>query len=141
MADLTVEFCGETFRLTDSGVALAPLIAFARVAKRGVDSSDMDGLIALGDLVDVLLIDEDEAARFARVATKHRADGDAYMKVVQDAIGALAARPTQRPSGSSDGSPTASTPSADGSSSPAAPPSDPLAGRPDLMLIRQQASA
>lgn len=130
-----VEFCGERFALTDGTVALAPLIKLARAAQRGADTSDAAGLIALGDLVEALLA-EHEVDRFDQHATRQRADGDAYMRFVEAAIGALSERPTARPSSSSGGPSTTTGSSAAGSSSPA---TDPLAARPDLQLIRRQA--
>ena len=134
MSELT--FSGETFRLADK-VGLMPLMRFAHVSRRGVDSNDMEGLAAIYDLLKQCLADE-EWDRFEDHATDVRADGDDLLAVVSQAIEAIAARPTSEPSDSSDGPTHTSGSSADGSSSPV------IArlverGRPDLAVIVDQA--
>lgn len=122
-------FMGEQFRMADR-IGLMPLMKFAMAAKNGLDSDDMEGLAALytliRDCVDTTCpqrpvmedgqpkVDEhgqpvtedagpSEWDRFEAHATTMKADGDDFMKVVQDVIEALTARPTQRPAGSSAG--------------------------------------
>lgn len=96
-----VEFFGERYPVADK-IGLMPLMRFARVAEAGVDSGDMAGLAAMYDLLEQCIADESWPA-FQRAATRNRADGDDLMRVVKDAIEAIAARPTGRPSDSSDG--------------------------------------
>ena len=134
MSDL--DFAGETFRLADK-IGLMPLMRFAHVSRRGVDSNDMEGLAAIYDLLKQCLADE-EWARFEDHATAVRADGDDLLGVVSQAIEAIAERPTKEPSDSSDGPTRMSGSSTDGSSSPVI---DRLVerGRPDLALFVDQA--
>lgn len=135
MSDLT--FHGEGFRLADR-IGLMPLMRFAHVARKGVDSNDMEGLAAIYDMLQVVFADDDEWVRFEELATRVRADGDELMGVVKDAMQVISERPTSEPSDSSDGPPITSGSSAGGSSSPVI---DRLqeSGRPDLALIVDQA--
>jgi hypothetical protein len=125
----TVEFFGEQFRIADR-IGLMPMMRFAKAAKAGVDSNDLDGLAAMYDLLEQCLAD-DEWARFERHADRHRADGDELMEVVSKVFEVLSERPTRRPSDSSDGPSTTSPSSTDASSSRALRQLD---GRPDLQI-------
>jgi hypothetical protein len=138
MSDETVEFHGETYRIADQ-IGLMPLMRFAKVAQDGVDASDMDGLVAMYDLMEQCLVDEDWA-RFTVAATKHRADGEELMGVVRQAIEAMAERPTQRPSDSSDGQPSTSGSSTGDSSSLVVRRLE-RQGRPDLALLVRRTEA
>lgn len=134
MSDLTFE--GETFQLADK-IGLMPLMRFAHVSRRGVDSNDMEGLAAIYDLLKQCIADEDWD-RFEDVATRTRADGDDLLSVVSQAIEAISERPTREPSVSSAGQPSTSGSSTDGSSSPVIARLEGQ-GRPDLALIVEQA--
>lgn len=130
-----VEFAGQQFALADR-IGLMPLLRFAHLARAGIDSGDMEGLDAMYTLLRQSFTDEAWVA-FVDVAERERADGEELMVVIRDAIRAMSARPTGRPSDSSDGSQNTSASSADGSSSPVI---DRLMnrGRPDLALIVTQ---
>jgi hypothetical protein len=125
----TVEFYGEQFRIADR-IGLMPMMRFAKAAKSGVDSNDLDGLAAMYDLLEQCLAD-DEWPRFEKHADRHRADGDELMEIVSKVFEVLSERPTQRPSDSSDGPSTTTSSSTAGSSSRALRQLD---GRPDLQV-------
>lgn len=94
-------FQGESFEVA-AKLGLMPLLAFAHVAKQGVDANDMKGLVAIYDLLRNVLAD-DEWDRFTELATATRADGDELMEVVSQAIELISSRPTGRSSDSSAG--------------------------------------
>lgn len=127
---------GESFRVAERGVPLMALMRFAQVAKRGADSNDMDGLAAIRDLLDAVIHSED-LPRFDRVADENEAGGDDLLAVAMECIKVIAARPTSRPSDSSDGSSTTNGSSAAGSSSPVTVLE--RKGRPDLALLVSRA--
>lgn len=102
-----ISFAGEEFHVAER-IGLMPLMRFAHLASAGVDSEDMEALAAMYDLLEQCVANG-EWQRFQRAATRTRADGEALMKVVQDAIAVLSERPTGRPSDSSDG-PTTTRP-------------------------------
>lgn len=129
-----VEFFGERFTIADR-IGLMPLMRFAKVAQAGVDSADLAGLAAMYDLLEQCLA-EDEWRRFQVCADKNRADGEQLMGVVAEVMGKLSARPTSRPSGSSDG-PSIIEPRSEAGSSSAV--MDRLSGRPDLQLMVMRA--
>jgi hypothetical protein len=132
-----IEFAGERFQLAGK-VGLMPLMKFAHVASRGVDTDDMEGLAAMYDLLQSVIADE-EWARFERKAIESRADGDELFGTVKAAISALTARPTEGPSDSSDGPQTESTSSLDDSSSRVVRRME-MIGRPSLAVAVLQAS-
>jgi hypothetical protein len=131
-----VEFCGERFRMAER-VGLMPMMRFAKVAKAGVDSDDLDGLAAMYDLLEQCIAD-DEWARFQAHADKSRADGDELMTVVKKVFEVLSERPTRRPSDSSVGPRTTEPSSTDGFFSQVIAREE-AAGRPDRALILVQA--
>ncbi len=131
-----VEFLGERFR-TAERIGLMPMMRFAKVAKAGVDSNDLDGLAAMYDLLEQCIAD-DEWGRFQAHADRKRADGDELMKVVAEVFEVLSARPTSRPSDSSAGPSTTAPNSTDASSSRVIAELE-ANGRPDLALIVTQA--
>lgn len=131
-----VEFAGERFTIADR-IGLMPLMRFAKVAQRGVDSNELEGLTAMYDLLEQCIADQDWQ-RFQAHADKVRADGDQLMAVVKDVMEALSRRPTSRPSDSSDGPSTASTSSAVDSSSQVIARLE-REGRPSLALMVQRA--
>lgn len=115
--DGKIEFMGGHFGLADK-IGLMPLLQFANAAKRGIDSTDMDGMAALYAVirdcfdqrrpqkeVDGALVDDgpSEWDRFERHAIEQKADGDDLMPVVQKCIEAISARPTRPPGDSSAG--------------------------------------
>jgi hypothetical protein len=76
---------------------------FARSARAGADSDDMEGLATLVETVASLVIPEDET-RFLDTASKHRVDAPLLMRIITAVLEAQSARPTVSPSDSSDGS-------------------------------------
>lgn len=106
---------GASFRLSDDEIGIVPLIMLARAGKRGADSNDMDGLVAIYDVLHDC-IHEDDFDAFMRHATATKASGDELMEVMGKAIAVVAARPTRPPGGSSAGRATTSA-SLKGSSS------------------------
>ena len=131
-----VEFKGEQFTISER-VGLMPLMRFAKVAKSGVDANELDGLVAMYDLLEQCF-PEQEWQRFQDHAAKTRADGDELMGLVGRVFEVLSERPTQRPSVSSDGSSPTNVNSADGSSSQAVLLRE-QQGRPDLALVHRVA--
>lgn len=131
-----ITFAGEEFEVADK-IGLMPLMRFAHLARAGVDADDMEGLDAMYSLLRQCLTD-DAWLRFEDAATRSRADGDELMAVVKEAIAVMTARPTGRPSDSSDGPQIMSENSADDSSSQVIARLE-RQGRPDLALMVTQA--
>jgi hypothetical protein len=102
----TVEFMGEKYRISDR-IGLAPLIKFAMSATSGATTDDLDGLAAIGQMLNDCL-DPAEHDRFWADATAKKAEGDDLLPVVTQTIELLNARPTRRPSDSSAGPATTS---------------------------------
>jgi hypothetical protein len=120
--DDKVEFMGERFRVAES-VGLMPLLKFAHVSAKGVDSGDMEGLAALYSMIrgcidhkrpqreevddqgNVSYVDAgpSEWDRFERHAIDNDAEDTDLMPVVQRAMEVISARPTKRRTGSSPG--------------------------------------
>lgn len=113
-----VEFLGEHYRIAEK-VGLMPLMRFAMTAKAGANADDMEGLAAMYALIRDC-IDPSEWERFENDAIMKKAEAEELLKVVQDVIQALSARPTQRPADSSAGPQTTSANSKEPSSSPGA---------------------
>jgi hypothetical protein len=134
----TVEFAGERFGIADR-VGLMAMMRFAKVAKSGVDSNELDGLAAMYDLLEQCIAD-DEWERFQAHADKVRADGDELMTVVNNVFGVLSERPTRRPSDSSAGPSTTKANSTGDSSSRVIARLEEQ-GRPDLALVVSRAQA
>ena len=97
-------FLGGQFEIADR-IGLMPLMRFAKIAKSGADSADMDSLAAMYDLVEQCL-DPADWERFCDHATAQRADDEQIMAFVGDVIKVLTERPIGRRSGSSPGAPT-----------------------------------
>lgn len=125
---LTVPFCGEEFQLSDS-IGLMPLLKFAKVTKSGLDSSDLEGMVAIYDMLEQCFVPE-EWDRFQDVATKKRASAEALLAVIRKAGEVISSHPTGQPSDSSDGPQTTSTSSAAGFAE--AESLEP--GRPDMAM-------
>ena len=141
MADApTLTFAGESFAVADK-IGWMPLMRFARLAKDGVDTDEMEGLAAIYDLLRDCILEQDWA-RFEAHATKVRA-GEELLQVVSQAVALITARPTSQPSDSSGGPPTTSGSSADGSGSPVTSLVERLEreGRPSIAYMVQQAQA
>ena len=101
-----VTFLDAEYRIAHK-VGLMPLMRFAVTAKQGADADDMEGLAAMYTLIRDC-IDPADWPRFEQDAIDKKAEAEDLLKVVQDVIGALTARPTQRPAGSSAGPQTTS---------------------------------
>ena len=109
-----VEAMGHRYEVADK-IGLGPLIKFRMLAKQGVMSDDFEAL----DVMTALLAQaftEEAWGRFQEDMLVHRLDQDDIFAVVKSAIQLIAARPTMRPSVSSDG-PATTTASSTGSSS------------------------
>lgn len=165
----TIEFKGAEFAVADK-VGLMPLLRFAHAAKSGLDSADMEGMAALYDMLRQCIADKavyvlnggelDRAAynelppeaveqvvtyggwdEFEEHATTSRADDADLMDIVQRAMALLSARPTSRPSASSDGSQSTAPTSAEDSSSLAVVRQMKSEGRPDRAMAVLAAQA
>ncbi|WBB94180.1 hypothetical protein [Verrucosispora sp. WMMC514] len=112
-----VEFLGDQYRIASS-VGLMPLMKFAMTAKQGANADDMEGLAAMYSLIKDC-IDPAEWGRFEQDAIDKKAEAEDLLKVVQDVIQTLSARPTQRPADSSAGPQTTSDSSKETLPSPA----------------------
>lgn len=121
-----VDFCGEKFLLTDPGHYV--MQDMLELAESGTDSEDAAAFRAITSFI-AACMDEDDYARWEAVARKNRSTGEAMIRLVMEG---LTARPTERPSGSSDG-PTATAVNSTGDSSSRAAAR--LSGRPDLQLM------
>lgn len=132
-----VEFLGREFTVAEK-VGLMPLLRFAKAAKAGVDSADMDGMAAMYDLLRQCIADEEWAA-FEAHADDQRASDEDLLGLVQRAMAVLAERPTRRPSDSSAGPQTTTVSSEDALSSRVVARLEGQ-GRPDLALIVDQAA-
>lgn len=96
-----VELCGRGFTVAPK-LGLMPLLKFAHTASKGGDSGDMDSMAAMYELLRSV-INDDEWASFEQHAMDVRAGDDDLLGAVQGAISIMTARPTSRPSVSSDG--------------------------------------
>jgi hypothetical protein len=119
-----------------------PVMRFAVLAKAGVDIDDMEGLVAVYDLLRQCITDEDWS-RFEAHASRVRADQDELIQMAKDALTLITARPTRQPSDSSAGQPSMSGPSADGSGSQVTSLIERLEaqGRPSIAYMVEQAQA
>lgn len=126
---------GETFKTVRPGTWA--LMEFAKVATSDVDSSDMQGLAAMHDLIESC-IHPDEMSRFARTCKQARAGHEEILSIVQEVVAQTAQRPTSQPSDSSAGLPTTSASSAAAYSSPAVSLME-HKRRGDLALLHKQA--
>jgi hypothetical protein len=134
----SVEFLGERFQIAEQVSTLA-LMRFAKVASAGVDANDMDGLAAMYDLLEQC-IDPTQWHAFQAHADRKRAQADDLLELVREVMPRIAARPTGRPSDSSDGPSAPSEPSVGDSSSRVIARLE-RQGRPDLALMVDQARA
>ena len=155
--DNSIEFLGERFRLAES-IGLMPLLAFAAASKKGLDSSDMDGLAAMYAMIrDCLdqtrtpamdpntgepLVDSDgspqydgpsEWMRFEQHCYDTKADGEDLMGFISQAISVVSARPRKPRPTSSDGS----RPTLQKSKVVSSPPVSRWPGAEDLTDVRE----
>jgi hypothetical protein len=96
--DGKIEFMGELFTLP-AHISFMPMLLFAKAAKSGLNTGDMDGLAALYDMIHGCL-EPDDGERFDRVALEKRASDAELMDMVTRIMEAVNARPTGPPSGS-----------------------------------------
>lgn len=134
----TVEFLGEEFAVAERVSALA-FMRFAKLARAGVDADDIEGQAAMHDMLEQCIAPSDWY-RFQTLADRERADGAQLLDLIQRVFAVLAARPTERPSSSSDGPQIIEPNFTEDSSSPATGPDRVIAkfndqGRPDLALL------
>jgi hypothetical protein len=120
--DRKVSLLGVQFKLAGK-VGVAPMILLAVAGKKGIDSADAEGVVALHDLISDCIA-EDEYDRFWAHAVKSKADMDDLQQFIKDAMEALSARPTGSPSGSSAGRRRTSANSKGSSPATATPPDD-----------------
>jgi hypothetical protein len=92
-----VTFMGQEFRMAEK-IGLMPLLHLAVASKKGVDASDMDGLVAMYEVLRDC-IEESEWVKFETHAVDTKADADDLQKVVADVIEVVSARPTKSPNG------------------------------------------
>lgn len=102
-----VTLLGRPFKVADK-VGLMPLLRFAHMAGQGLAADDMEALGAMYDLLRGVIADDDWGA-FQSHASMMRADQDDLLEAVREAIEMMTARPTVRPSDSSDGPPATGT--------------------------------
>jgi hypothetical protein len=132
-----IEFLGRGFTVA-AKVGLMPLLRFAKAAKSGLDSSDVDGMAAMYDLLQQCIVDE-EWAVFEQHATTQRADDEDLMDFIKRVMAVLSQRhPTKRPSDSSTG-PQSVRPSYGDALSSRVTSRLEQQGRPDLALIVTEA--
>lgn len=98
----TVECMGEHYQVADR-VGLMPLMKFAHAASKGIDSTDMDGLNAIYEMLRDC-IHEDDWGRFQDDMVTKKGFVDELLPVVQQAIQVITSRPTTGPSDSSTSS-------------------------------------
>lgn len=117
-----IEFMGNQYRMAES-IGMMPMLKFAHVSSRGVDSNDLEGMAALYSMIRDC-IDPDEWARFEQDAIDKKADGDDLLAVVSKVIETVSARPTRPPKGSPNGRRSTSANSKASSPLPAMRPGD-----------------
>lgn len=127
-----ISFHGEAFPVPERINALA-YMRYAEASVRGVDSDDMEGLAVMYVLLKSCFTEQDWH-RFEALCLQHNSTHAELLEVVKQIFEAVAARPTQRPSDSSDGPASTSPSSAEDSSSQVI--EDLVSqGRPDLALV------
>lgn len=129
MADIKVK--GDTFEVPEFVAPLA-FMRYSEAAVRGVDSSDAEGMAAMYVLLKACFVAQDWD-RFEKLAISERLSHADLLDVVQQCFTAVAERPTERPSDSSDGPADTAPRSEVDSSSPVVSRME-SRGRPDLAL-------
>jgi hypothetical protein len=130
------EFFGETFETPDR-FNMRLFTRFGSLAKRGVDSEDIEGVAMIDALIDQCLRPED-VDRFDELCNRERPDFEELMGFVMEVVAEVTNRPTKRPSDSSDG-PTPTTVSSTGDSSSRVIARLEQQERPDLALLVSKA--
>lgn len=102
----TFDLQGETFTVAED-VNIVALGRFAKAARAGGNTDDMEGLASLIETVGSLVVPEDET-RFLDTASKHRVDAELLLKIVQAVLSAESGHPTEQPSDFVAGSVTTS---------------------------------
>lgn len=133
----SLPFLGEQFQVAEQ-VGLMPVLRFAKAAKSGLDSDNLDGLAAIYDLIEQCL-DPAEWQRFEKHCDVQRAGAEDMLAFVAKVVELVSNRPTERPSNSSDGPTTTSENSTDDSSTRVIRRLESM-GRPDLAVIAIQAA-
>ena len=124
-----VPFLGDTFTPRDQ-LNSRRLGKFAQLANKG-DMPEMVAMAAINDLIDGVLRPED-MDRFDALCDLHNPDYEALAAFIADVLETMTARPTSRPSVSSDGPTITAAKSTDDSFSRAV---EVTRGRPDLQLM------
>jgi hypothetical protein len=112
-----IEDAGARFRVA-AEVGFWPLAEFAKIAHQGVDSEQMEGIVAIFDLARDL-IDERDFRRFGEHVSIRKYKGDKVLALVSEAMGVVTATPSESPSASPGGAASIS-PSSNGISTPRA---------------------
>ena len=99
MAKITL--LGEQFEVADR-VGLMALLRFAHLAKKGMNTADMEAFSVIYEVLRSVIADE-EWERFEEHATLKRADTQELLGCVKEAIALVTARPTKQPTDYSDG--------------------------------------
>lgn len=126
--DNSIEFLGRRFRLAER-IGLMPMLAFAAASKKGLDSSDMEGLAAMYALIRdcldetrVQAVDDrgapvfepdgtprydgpSEWMKFEQHCLAEKAEAEDLMEFISSAMSVVSARPPKRRETSSGGSP------------------------------------
>lgn len=132
-----VDFFGERIHLAEPEDCEFALLEFAEAAGE-LDTETLAGAAAILRALRAS-VREDDVERFVALARKNRAQVERdLLPIIVALFERRAARPTRRPSGSSDGPRLASGNSAAGSSSPVIARLE-RQGRPDLALIVDEA--
>jgi len=153
----TLEFRGRRFGVSDAPVPFLSLMKLATLAKRQRDAAANgqapnpadaeESMAILYDLVRSLIVD-DEWPAFEAHANRVGAGMDEFQSIIQKAVEARAARPTQPPSGSPGGQPPTGPNWGGGSSAPGSSIRQgdvrvqtdlEQRGRPDLALVVKRA--
>lgn len=142
--DLTLEFKGETFRLSGQPPSHMAMLELAHLSEDGADTEERAAFAAIYNLIEDL-VHPDDWGRFRKHARAVRASGDELMfEFARPATQAVVDRPSKRSSDSSDGPQRTEPSSTAVSSEPATPqiksPFEVIEdlnrkGRPDLALV------
>jgi hypothetical protein len=124
---------GQLFTIAED-INIVALGRFARVAREGASTDDMEGLAALVDTVESLVIDEDRT-RFLDTCSRHRVNAELLLQIIQTVLEAQSGHPTQQPSDSSGGSATTGQSSRGLSSSAASSWRDTPFGKRELAAV------
>lgn len=97
----TFEFYGETFEISPT-VGVMPLLTFAHAAMSGLDTSEVEGMAAMYDMLRDCLSPVDWQ-RFKKVATDNRADGEVMLEVCRAVYGVVSGKDSSTPQTSTNG--------------------------------------